>query len=102
MLSIVFKNRESGEIWIKEDNGYLCLNSDGSIFHWKQDYGGYWYYKDVSNHWIATIDEQVEQCPICKGSKVNLEIVDHDDNGDTVWENQICWKCKGHGSLLVD
>lgn len=57
MLNIVFKNKQTGETWIDDGVSYMCLTTNGQVFHWRMDYGSNWYYSDVTDEWTATVQE---------------------------------------------
>lgn len=41
-----------------------------------------------------------EQCPVCRGTGQTMEIVDHDENYNSVWEDRQCDRCNGTGYII--
>lgn len=58
-MSIIFKNRNTLETWISEnEREYLCLSANGDILLWKLDYGNNWYFEDVSSEWMVECNHE--------------------------------------------
>lgn len=58
-MSIIFKNRNTLETWISEnEREYLCLSANGDILLWKLDYGNNWYFEDVSSEWMVVCNHE--------------------------------------------
>lgn len=41
-----------------------------------------------------------EKCKVCSGSGQTMQIVDHDEDYNSVWEDCQCWKCNGTGYIV--
>lgn len=40
------------------------------------------------------------ECPTCRGTGETMEIVDHDENYNSVWANCQCDRCNGTGKIV--
>ena len=54
---------------------------------------------------VAPKDEKMEevimvQCPVCRGSGETMQIVDHDEDYNSVWETCQCDRCHGTGKII--
>lgn len=44
-------------------------------------------------------DKEAEECIVCMGSGEIEVCYGHDEEGNNVWVNEICWKCNGTGVI---
>ena len=42
----------------------------------------------------------MKECPCCRGSGETMEIVDHDEEYNSVWDRVQCSKCNGTGRVV--
>lgn len=59
-------------------------------------------YKYTEKRPPETLEVKVEkeECKNCYGTGQSKHIVDHDREGNSVWEDCQCWKCNGTGYLV--